>query len=131
MIRFLEKKDIPDVLTIYQLGIDTGIATFETRAPSSDQWDQKFHPQLRYVFEENENILGWVSITPVSSRDVYKGVGEVTIYVHPHAQGKGVGSQLLIHLIEHDFDGTTFTIGLTFTRKNMQQIASNVVKSTL
>ena len=100
MIRFLEKKDIPDVLTIYQLGIDTGIATFETRAPSSDQWDQKFHLQLRYVFEENKNILGWVSITPVSSRDVYKGVGEVTIYVHPHAQGKGIGSQLLIYLIE-------------------------------
>ena len=100
MIRFLEKIDIPDVLTIYQLGIDTGIATFETMAPSSEQWDQKFHPQLRYVFEENENILGWVSITPVSSRDVYKGVGEVTIYVHPHAQGKGVGTQLLQHLIE-------------------------------
>ena len=100
MIRFLEKKDIPDVLTIYQLGIDTEIATFETMAPSLDQWDQKFHPYLRYVFEENEHILGWVSITSVSSRDVYKGVGEVSIYVHPHAQGKGVGSQLLNYLIE-------------------------------
>ena len=100
MIRFLEKSDIPDVLTIYQLGIDTGIATFETIAPSTDQWDIKFHPHLRYVFEENGDILGWVSLTPVSSRDVYKGVGEVTIYVHPHAQGKGVGSRLLLHLIE-------------------------------
>ena len=100
MIRFLEKSDILDVLTIYQLGIDTGIATFETMAPSLEQWDKKFHPHLRYVFEENGDILGWVSITPVSSRDVYKGVGEVTIYVHPHAQGKGIGSQLLLHLIE-------------------------------
>ena len=100
MIRFLEKIDLPDVLTIYQLGIDTGIATFETMAPSLDQWDKKFHPHLRYVFEENGDILGWISITPVSSREVYKGVGEVSIYVHPHAQGKGVGTQLLQHLIE-------------------------------
>lgn len=99
MIRFLEKKDIPDVLTIYQLGIDTGVATFETMAPFLDQWDQKFHPNLRYVFEENDNILGWVSITPVSSRDAYKGVGEVSVYVHPHVRGKGVGTQLLQHLI--------------------------------
>ena len=75
MIRFLEKKDIPDVLTIYQLGIDTGIATFETMAPSVEQWDQKFHPNLRYVFEQNNNILGLISSTPVSSREVDKGVG--------------------------------------------------------
>lgn len=100
MIRFLEKKDIPDVLTIYQLGMDTGIATFETIVPALEEWDRKFHPYLRYVFEESENILGWVSITPVSTREVYEGVGEVSIYVHPHAQGKGVGSQLLLHLIE-------------------------------
>ena len=100
MIRSLEKKDIPDVLKIYQLGIDTGIATFETIAPSVEEWNKKYHPDLRYIYEENEKILGWVSITPVSSREVYKGVGEVSVYVHPHTQGKGVGTQLLQHLIE-------------------------------
>jgi len=100
MIRSLEKIDIPDVLKIYQLGIDTGIATFETNAPSIEEWDKKYHQYLRYVYEENEKILGWVSVTAVSSREVYKGVGEVSVYVHPHAQGKGVGCQLLLYLIE-------------------------------
>ena len=100
MIRSLEKKDIPDVLKIYQLGIDTGIATFETIAPSVEEWNKKYHPDLRYIYEENEKILGWVSITPISSREVYKGVGEVSVYVHPHAKGKGVATQLLQHLIE-------------------------------
>ena len=100
MIRFLEKKDIPDVLTIYQLGIDIEIATFETLTPAVDEWVKKYHPYLRYVYEDNEQILGWVSITPISSREVYKGVGEVSVYVHPHTQGKGVGTQLLQHLIE-------------------------------
>jgi len=100
MVRFIEMKDIPDVLKIYQLGIDTGIATFETIAPSVEEWNKKYHPYLRYVYEENEKILGWVSITPVSSREVYKGVGEVSVYVHPLAQGKRIGTQLLQHLIE-------------------------------
>lgn len=100
MIRLLEMRDIPAVLKIYQIGIDTGIATFETNAPTVEEWDKKFHPHLRYVYEDNKKILGWVSITPVSTREVYKGVGEVSLYVHPHAQGKGVGFLLLQHLIE-------------------------------
>lgn len=100
MIRFLEKKDIPEVLKIYQLGIDTGIATFETIVPTLEDWHTKYHKTLRFVYSENDDIIGWIGITPISSRDAYKGVGEVSVYVHPNATGNGVGHVLLNHLIE-------------------------------
>ena len=100
MIRFLERKDIVDVLKIYEMGINTGVATFERFPPNQEEWDEKFHPSLRFVFEENGQIFGWISITPISSREAYKGVGEVSVYINPVAQGRGIGSKLLFHLIE-------------------------------
>lgn len=100
MIRPLEKKDLPDVLRIYQLGMETGIATFETNVPTAEQWDKGHHAVLRYVFEEDAKVLGWITILPISSRQAYQGVGEVSIYIEPSAQGKGIGAALLHHLME-------------------------------
>lgn len=99
MIRALENKDLPDVLKIYQLGIETGIATFETNVPTAEQWDESHHAALRYVFEENAKVLGWITISPISSRQAYQGVGEVSIYIDPSAKGKGIGTALLHHLV--------------------------------
>lgn len=100
MIRFLERKDLVDVIRIYEMGIHSGITTFECFPPTDEEWDKKYHPFLRFVFELDGQILGWISITPISSREAYKGVGEVSVYILTNAQGKGIGSQLLIHLIE-------------------------------
>lgn len=99
MIRALENKDLPDILKIYQLGIETGIATFETNVPTAEQWDESHHSVLRYVFEEDEKVLGWIAISPISSRQAYKGIGEVSIYINPSVKGKGVGTALLHHLM--------------------------------
>ncbi|QTD42629.1 GNAT family N-acetyltransferase [Sporosarcina sp. Te-1] len=98
MIRKMESKDLTVVLEIYQQGMDTGMATFETHVPTEEGWNCKFHPTLRFVFEVNDIILGWISIAPISARAVYRGVGEVSIYVKDLAAGKGIGTQLLLHL---------------------------------
>lgn len=89
-----------DVLEIYRQGIATGKATFETETPSVIDFEKKFLPYSRLVAVEDNKILGWAALSPVSARDCYKGVAEVTVYVHHAHQHKGIGKQLLHSLIE-------------------------------
>ena len=88
------------VAEIYELGIATGIATFETKVPDFKTWDKTHLTFCRLGFQEDSKILGWVALSKVSDRDVYKGVAEVSLYVHPQAWGKTIGTQLLLKLIE-------------------------------
>ncbi|MYR41580.1 GNAT family N-acetyltransferase [Streptomyces sp. SID5910] len=88
------------VLTIYQLGIDEGNATFETTAPSWETFDTTKLPEHRYVaLDATGRVLGWVAAVPVSDRCAYAGVIEHSVYVHPDARGHGIGTALLRELI--------------------------------
>lgn len=99
-IRFVTSEDWLDVKRIYEAGIDTKIATFESNAPDSyNEWFGEANPNCSFVILEENHILGWCKITPVSKREVYKGVGEVSIYIAPDAIGKGIGHLLLNHMI--------------------------------
>ncbi|MBD8025588.1 N-acetyltransferase [Ureibacillus sp. Re31] len=99
-IRNMIKEDWEDVKDIYVAGIATGNATFELTPPSYVAWNASHHPLCRFVAVEGTNVIGWVSLSPVSSRSCYAGVGEVSVYVAPKAIGKGVGTALLNRLIE-------------------------------
>ncbi|MFF2945190.1 GNAT family N-acetyltransferase [Streptomyces niveus] len=89
-----------EILAIYQLGIDEGNATFETTAPTWKEFDAAKLPDHRYVAtDETGKVLGWVAVTPVSTRRAYAGVVEHSLYVHPAARGQGIGTVLLRHLI--------------------------------
>jgi len=88
------------VQKIYEEGIATHNATFQTSSPSWEEWDNAHSEKPRLVAVEDTEVLGWAAITPVSGRCLYAGVGEVSVYVSAAARGKGIGKQLLLALIE-------------------------------
>lgn len=90
-IRSLTSTDWPRVKEIYENGIATGIATFEPSAPSWKDWDSSHLQFSRLVALENQHIMGWAAINPVSGRCVYGGVAEVSVYVETNYRGRGLG----------------------------------------
>ncbi|MEU4421653.1 N-acetyltransferase family protein [Actinoplanes sp. NPDC024001] len=92
--------DAGAVLEIYQAGLDGGNASFETTAPTWEQFDAAKLPGHRLVaVDAGGALLGWVAVAPVSARAVYAGVVEHSVYVRPAAQGRGAGRALLQALI--------------------------------
>lgn len=92
--------DWESVADIYAEGIATGVATFETKVPVYEAWDKAHLQSCRFVAEFNHRILGWTALSPVSSRCVYGGVAEVSVYIGEKSRGKGLGKLLLKHLIQ-------------------------------
>ncbi|HKM91063.1 MAG TPA: GNAT family N-acetyltransferase [Candidatus Acidoferrales bacterium] len=91
-------EDWPAVKAIYEEGIATGVGTFETAAPSWNEWNRARLPHSRLVARSG-SVLGWAALSLVSGRSCYAGVAEVGIYVAKAARGHGVGRALLDALI--------------------------------
>ncbi|MFT6581078.1 MAG: phosphinothricin acetyltransferase [Alphaproteobacteria bacterium] len=99
-IRTLQDSDRAAVLRIYQEGIDTGHATFQALAPSWDEWGQGHLNEGRLVAERLGRVVGWVAMARISSRPVYAGVVEHSIYIADEGRGLGVGRRLMLAFIE-------------------------------
>ena len=99
VIQSMIPSDWLKVSQIYQEGINTGFASFETTVPKYDQWDKSHIKSCRLVAENNTILLGWAALSPVSSRCVYGGVAEVSVYISEKSRGKGVGKALMEELI--------------------------------
>ncbi|MFT5738370.1 MAG: phosphinothricin acetyltransferase [Maribacter sp.] len=98
-VRVMTMEDWDSVATIYKEGIATGFATFETNVPSFNTWDTAHLETCRIVAFDGERILGWAALSPVSSRCVYAGIAEVSVYISASSRGLGVGKLLMEHLI--------------------------------
>ncbi len=99
-IRPMCPDDWDAVHAIYAAGIATGEATFESEPPTWEAFDGVRLPGHRIVAEDAAGVVGWAAVSRVSSREVYRGLVEHSIYVAPQAQGRGVGRLLLNALIE-------------------------------
>lgn len=111
-LRPMRDADAEQVLAIYQLGLDTGQASFETTAPNWEGFTASRPANLRHVAVDTEtgDVLGWVAASPVSGRPVYAGVVEHSIYVHPGCQAHGIGRSLLVAFIAAAEDAGLWTI---------------------
>jgi L-amino acid N-acyltransferase YncA len=96
----LTLRDWPEVRTIYREGIATGNATFEKTAPDWGRWNAEHLEACRMVARLGFEVVGWAALSPVSSRGVYAGVAEVSVYVARRAQNQKIGTRLLAALIE-------------------------------
>ena len=98
------------VKAIYEAGLATGNASFQTSAPSWEEWDTAHLPHSRLVALDGDTVAGWAALTPVSGRCVYAGVAEVSIYIDDHYRGQGVGKALLQALITESEAGGIWTL---------------------
>ena len=111
------------VRAIYEDGIATGNATFQSEAPAWDAWDAGHLKACRLVAVESDAVLGWAALSAVSSRCVYVGVAEVSVYVSASARGKGVGRQLLAELIAQSERNGFWTLQAGIFPENTASVA--------
>jgi L-amino acid N-acyltransferase YncA len=109
-VRELRSEDWPAVRAIYEQGIASGNATFETEAPTWEDWDRSHLEGHRLVALQDGEVVGWAALAPVSGRCVYAGVTEDSVYVADSAQGRGVGRALLEALVERSEHDGIWTI---------------------
>ncbi len=94
-IRAMCDSDGVPAMRIYADGIRGGMATFETVCPSYAAWDQDHLKPCRLVADVDLKVVGWAALAPFSNKRAYRGVAEISIYVDPAYQGKGIGEKLL------------------------------------
>jgi L-amino acid N-acyltransferase YncA len=122
-VRDLRPDDWPEVARIFEEGIATGNATFETEVPSWEEWDRAHLAGHRFVAEDDGRLVGWIALAPVSARPCYGGVAEISVYVASEARGRGVGSQLLATLVESAERGRLWTLQTSVFPENEASLA--------
>ncbi|MBN1402470.1 MAG: N-acetyltransferase [Anaerolineae bacterium] len=119
----MQQADWPAVCAIYRQGIATGQATFETTVPAWERWDAAHRRDCRLVARNASGVLGWAALGPVSTRPVYAGVAEVSVYVAASVRGRGVGRALLQALVSASEEAGVWTLQASIFPENKASLA--------
>ncbi len=121
-IQQMKPSDWLAVADIYKQGIETGMATFETTVPQWEQWNENHIESCRLIAKINDNTVGWAALSAVSSRCVYGGVAEVSVYVSSLLRGKKIGEYLLKNLIDQSEEQGYWTLQSGIFPENLSSI---------
>lgn len=121
-IKLMTEEHWPAVREIYEQGIATRNATFATVAPHWVEWDARHLPVCRLIAVRDGVVVGWAALSPVSSRQVYRGVQEVSVYIAENVRGEGVGSRLLAALVAESERNGIWTLQAGIFAENVASI---------
>jgi L-amino acid N-acyltransferase YncA len=132
-IRTAQPTDWPAIATIYQQGIDTGNASFESVAPPPVEMAANYLATPQLVAEtaadsdtEPSRIMGYALLSATSGRCVYGGVAEVSIYVGHDFRGQGVGRLLLTELVRQSEETGLWTLQAGIFSENRASVALHI-----
>ncbi len=97
-ISFATENDIPQILEIYAPYVEHTAVSFEYTVPTLPAFTCRFrditaqYPWL--VWREGERVLGYAYASPNFTRTAFCWGAQVSIYLCPQAQGKGIGRRL-------------------------------------
>ena len=112
MIHQLNEQDWPEIKRIYIQGIETNMATFMSveEVTTYTEWIKKKIPTSCLGYLKGDQLMGWSALSPVSSRPVYSGVAEVSVYIDLSQSRKGIGSQLMKAMIDFAENNQIWTL---------------------
>lgn len=121
-IEEMTQEDWDGVAKIYLEGINTGKATFQTEVPTWENWNNSHISSCRLVARLDNNILGWGALSPTSSRCVYAGIAEVSIYIGEEYRGNGIGTTILTNLVKLSEENGFWTLQSGIIKENTASI---------
>ncbi len=122
-LRPMTEADWPSVERIYGEGIATGEATFESSPPHWEAFDRTRLAAHRWVTVRADRVVGWIAASPISEREVYRGVVEHSVYVAKHARKSRVGHTLLQRLVASTEEAGIWTIQSGIFAENVASVA--------
>jgi phosphinothricin acetyltransferase len=103
-IRPTTADDLDEIGEVYAHHVRTSVATFELEPPDPQEWARRFgvvvDGGLPFITAEVDgSVAGYAYCAQWKPRPAYRHTVEDSVYVAPHAVGRGVGGRLLDELL--------------------------------
>jgi len=102
-IRNVLMSDADQIATIYNYYVENSTCTFDTEPLNANDIENKIQKNEGYpwlVYEDKDKIVGYIYLSKFKEKNTYGNASELSICVDKEYSCKGVGSQLMISIIE-------------------------------
>jgi L-amino acid N-acyltransferase YncA len=124
LIRDAVDSDLPAIVEIYNASIPGRMATADLTPVTVESrlaWFQEHNPRTRpiWVIGHEEKLIAWISLNSFYGRPAYQATAEVSLYVAPKHQGRGIGSKLLSTMVHSSPEfGISTLLGFVFAHNH-------------